>query len=85
MAEYYKQNGDNEFARDLKNDFANLDNYIKFLASQRLENSDDFSNYQLLKIPSPFETHINGAPIRDEDDAKLYPNLETQQIFGPED
>jgi len=85
LAEYYKQRGNNRFVRDLLNDFAYLDHYASFIVSQKFENNDDFRNFQLSKTRFGYETHINNAPIRNADDAKLYPKLQTQQIFGQED
>ena len=85
LANYYKLKGNEEFARDLKNDFAYLDYYTAFLASQKFENNDNFRNYQISKTRLGYTTFINNAPMRNESDAKLYPTLRTQQIFGSED
>lgn len=85
LANYYKQKGNEEFARDLKNDFAYLDYYTTLIASQKLENNDDFRNYLVSKTRFGYETHINNAPIRNATDAQLYPKLETQLIFSLDD
>ncbi|MFQ6723233.1 MAG: hypothetical protein ACLRFH_02405 [Opitutales bacterium] len=85
LANYYKLKGNEEFARDLKNDFAYLDYYTAFLASQKFENNDDFRNYLVSKTRFGYEAHINNVPIRNEADAKLYPKLKTQLIFSLDD